>query len=86
MGIIQKIWLRWRKVDPHTRREIKENGTWITVYLLGIPLLLYGCLMAVYDIQTKASLRLSIPEQVNDKNYQKWLKKQQSKGKFLDKD
>lgn len=86
MGIIQKIWLRWRKVDPYTRRQIKENATWITIYLFGAPMILYICLHAVYDIQTKAAVKLYVPEEVNDKSYQSWLKKQRSEGRFLDDD
>ena len=86
MGLIERIWLRWRKVDPHYRREIKQNATWIGVYLLGIPLLLYFSLMAVYDIQTKASVRLNVPQEVNDRNYKEWLTRQQKQGKFLEED
>jgi hypothetical protein len=86
MGLIQRLWVKWRKIDPHYRREIKQNATWIGAYLIGIPVLLYFSLIAVYDIQTKAAVKLTVPEEVNDKNYQEWLKRQQKKGKFLEPD
>ena len=84
MGIIQKIWLRWRKVDPDTRRHVKQSATWITAYLICIPSMLYFMLMEIYHLQTAASIKMNLPEEVNEKNYQKWLLKQQKEGRFLD--
>ena len=84
MGIIEKIWLKWRTVDPDNRRHIKQTATWVTAYLVCVPAMLYFMLMAIYDVQTEAAIRSTVPEQVNNKNFNTWLAKQQKEGKFMD--
>ena len=84
MGLFQRLYIRWRRIDPDSRRHIKQTATWVTGYLIVGPLSLYFMLIAVYDIQTEAALRATVPEEVNDKNYQEWLKKQRAQGRFLD--
>ena len=46
--------------------------------------MLYFMLMEIYHLQTAASIKMNLPEEVNEKNYQKWLLKQQKEGRFLD--
>lgn len=84
MRLIEKVWLKWRKIDPDTRRHIKQTTTWVTAYLICCPLMLYVMLMQIYDLQTAAAIRTNVPAQVNDSNYNTWLTKQHQQGRFLE--
>lgn len=84
MGFLNKIWFLWRKVDPAARRHYKQTATWISLYMVICPIWLFYTLNIIYDMQTAAAVRTITPDEVTEENYQKWLKKQNNEGHFLE--
>jgi hypothetical protein len=83
MGLFKTIWVRWRKIDQFKRIHIKQTITWITAYMICTPALLTFMIIQAYNIQTDGAIKASMPEEVTEENYQKWLIKQQQEGRFF---
>ena len=84
--MFQRLYRRWRRIPWEKRRFYKQHFTWISIYLVFCPILLYKMIEEFYEIQTRTAIRTSIPDEVNQANFEEWLKKQQREGKFLDED
>jgi len=54
------------------------------MYMVVVPSIMIGILNWVYDTQSKSYIRASMPDEVTDEGFNRWLRKQHRMGRFLD--
>ena len=84
MGLFDRLYLRWRRLPGDQRRHYSQHFYWVSLYLVFLPAVMYFMVSRFYDMQTEIALRSTIPEEISQENFEKWLKKQQAEGRFLD--
>jgi hypothetical protein len=81
MSLFRTVYKRWRRIDPNTRAHVKNTATWVGVFMVFWPGLMYFFVVRVYDMQSEAAVRIFMPDEVNDENLEKWRKKQLEAGR-----
>mmetsp|Transcript_12198 Transcript_12198/g.17764 ORF Transcript_12198/g.17764 Transcript_12198/m.17764 type:complete len:89 (+) Transcript_12198:1408-1674(+) len=84
MRLVDKIWRKWMSLPGPQRNHYRHTAYWASLYLVLFPGILWYFLLKVYDLKTESLIKTSMPEEVNDSNFNKWLAKQHAEGRFLD--
>ena len=84
MKATDNFWIKWRGLAFGARRFYVQNTRWFVLYMVVVPGVMVGILNWIYDIQTRSYVRATMPEEVSDEGFNRWLRKQKKEGRFLD--
>ena len=84
MRLTQRLWKKWTGLAQDTRLFYQQNTRWFVMYMVVVPSVMIGILNWVYDTQSKSYIRASMPDEVTDEGFNRWLRKQHRMGRFLD--
>lgn len=84
MSLYQRLCKKWAGLATDTRQFYRQNTRWFVMYMLVAPTIMYIILSWAYDTKTRANVRASIPEEVSDEGFNRWLRRQHKMGRFLD--
>jgi len=84
MRLTQRLWKKWTGLTRDTRIFYQQNTRWFVMYMVVVPSVMIGILNWVYDTQSKSYIRASMPDEVTDEGFNRWLRKQHRMGRFLD--
>jgi hypothetical protein len=84
MKLVNLLWTKWTGLARDTRLFYQQNTRWFVMYMLVAPTIMITILNWVYDTQSRSYIRASMPEEVSDEGYNRWLRKQHRMGRFLD--
>ena len=83
MGLFTRLMQIWGRLPGDQRRYYEHNIRWVFTYMIFIPVIMYIFVFKVTEIQKMSQVRANVPAEVNQDNFEKWLKEQQAKGRFI---